>query len=554
MLRRSAEATFTGARATTGAGGTWAFTATATEALSHAGHALSEFVPGDLPVTVLVHAAKGLIQESGSAFGTAFWAFAFRAAHTFSRGAITFWAGATFWSSFGRAAETTFTAFGAAHAFGTATTSGGTHPFGDLADLHLIDEAIRIGINAAKGFFLFCRACLDEFFFADLTVAIGVGAFEHITGITAFGCAAWWAWAFAFLAEARGGHESAAAEGDEEEFGSDFHSGELDVLVGRCWRLECRLPYDGKCNRESGDWLRSNPKNHGWATELMSLVRINAKRESHGVKPGRAADSTVRTCQEWRLTRRSGTGRVRAFQMKTTLQAAVAATLVVAAPLYSQTPDPAAPAGEPATAAAPGPVPMDKVSYFIGTNIGGQMKSQGIEIDVAALTAGIGDTLAGKEPKYSKDELMAAMQAFEAKMQADAAKKSEAAKADGDKFLAENKKREGVTTTASGLQYEIIKKADGPKPAATEQVKVHYHGTLIDGKVFDSSVERGEPVTFPVQGVIKGWVEALQLMPVGSKWKLFIPSDLAYGKQGAGGDIGPDAALVFEVELLEIVK
>jgi FKBP-type peptidyl-prolyl cis-trans isomerase len=241
--------------------------------------------------------------------------------------------------------------------------------------------------------------------------------------------------------------------------------------------------------------------------------------------------------------------------MKTTLHAAVAATLAVAAPLFSQTPDPAAPAGEPATAAAPaGAVPMDKVSYFIGTNMGSQLKGQGIDVDIEALVAGITDSMAGKESKYSRDELMAAMQAFEVKMQADAAKKSEAAKAEGEKFLADNAKREGVTTTASGLQYEVIKAADGAKPAATDQVKVHYHGTLVDGKVFDSSVERGEPVTFPVQGVIKGWVEALQLMPVGSKWKLFIPSELAYGKQGAGSDIGPDSALVFEVELLEIVK
>lgn len=197
---------------------------------------------------------------------------------------------------------------------------------------------------------------------------------------------------------------------------------------------------------------------------------------------------------------------------------------------------------------------MDKVSYFIGTNMGSQLKGQGIDVDIAALTEGIADAVAGKEPKYTQEELMVAMQAFEAKMQAEAAKKSEASKAAGDKFLADNGKREGVTTTASGLQYEVLKAADGAKPAATDQVKVHYHGTLVDGKVFDSSVERGEPVTFPVQGVIKGWVEALQLMPVGSKWKLFIPSELAYGKQGAGADIGPDAALVFEVELLEIVK
>jgi FKBP-type peptidyl-prolyl cis-trans isomerase len=237
--------------------------------------------------------------------------------------------------------------------------------------------------------------------------------------------------------------------------------------------------------------------------------------------------------------------------MKTTLQAAFAATIAVATPSFSQTPEPAA---APAAAPAPATVPMDKVSYFIGTNIGGQFKSQGINVEFTAFQEGIQDAMAGKEPKYSREELMAAMQAFQDQMQVEAARKAEAAKADGEKFLADNGKREGVITTASGLQYEVIKAGTGAKPAATDKVKVHYHGTLLDGKVFDSSVDRGEPVEFPVQGVIKGWVEALQLMPVGSKWKLFIPSELAYGKQGAGGDIGPDAALIFEVELLDIVK
>jgi FKBP-type peptidyl-prolyl cis-trans isomerase len=143
----------------------------------------------------------------------------------------------------------------------------------------------------------------------------------------------------------------------------------------------------------------------------------------------------------------------------------------------------------------------------------------------------------------TQEELMAAMQAFEASMQAKAAMRGQASKAVGDKFLADNGKRKGVTTTASGLQYEVIKAGDGPKPAATDKVNVHYHGTLIDGKVFDSSVERGQPITFGVQEVIKGWTEALQLMPVGSKWKIFIPSQLAYGEHGAGGDIGPNEAL-----------
>ena len=153
------------------------------------------------------------------------------------------------------------------------------------------------------------------------------------------------------------------------------------------------------------------------------------------------------------------------------------------------------------------------------------------------------------------------MQAFEGMMQAKAAEaqamraaNAGKKKEDGIKFLAENGKKKGVTTTASGLQYEVLKEGTGPKPLATDQVNVHYHGTLIDGKVFDSSVERGEPITFPLQGVIKGWTEGVQLMPVGSKWRFTIPSDLAYGDQGAGEDIGPGETLIFDVELLGIVK
>jgi len=212
------------------------------------------------------------------------------------------------------------------------------------------------------------------------------------------------------------------------------------------------------------------------------------------------------------------------------------------------------PAQSAETPAVTGPVPMEKVSYFIGNNIGQNFKSQGIAIDIAALNEGIKSALSGEKPKYTKEELMSAMQAFEASLQAKAASRGQEAKAVGDKFLAENGKRKGVTTTASGLQYEVVKAGDGPKPAVTDKVNVHYHGTLLDGKVFDSSVERGMPITFGVQEVIKGWTEALQLMPVGSKWKIFIPSQLAYGESGAGGDIGPNEALVFEVELLGIVK
>ena len=236
--------------------------------------------------------------------------------------------------------------------------------------------------------------------------------------------------------------------------------------------------------------------------------------------------------------------------MKPTI-ALLCAALAATSLIQAQEVKPAEPAAAPAAA---GPVPMDKVSYFIGRNFGEQFKGQGIAIDLTALNEGIKSGLAGEKAKYTQDELMAAMQAFEASMQAKAASRGQEAKAAGDKFLAENAKRKGVTTTASGLQYEVIKAGDGPKPAVTDKVNVHYHGTLLNGKVFDSSVERGMPITFGVQEVIKGWTEALQLMPVGSKWKIFIPSQLAYGENGAGGDIGPNEALVFEVELLGIVK
>lgn len=243
-------------------------------------------------------------------------------------------------------------------------------------------------------------------------------------------------------------------------------------------------------------------------------------------------------------------GSLRASNMKPSI-ALLCAALAATSLTQAQEVKPAQQAEAPP---ASGPVPMDKVSYFIGRNLGGNFKEQGIAIDTTALVEGIKSATSGEKPKYSQEELMAAMQAFEASMQAKAAKRGDDAKAASEKFLADNGKRKGVTTTASGLQYEIIKEGTGAKPAATDKVNVHYHGTLTNGKVFDSSVDRGMPITFGVQEVIKGWTEALQLMPVGSKWKIFLPSNLAYGESGAGGDIGPNEALVFEVELLGIVK
>lgn len=210
----------------------------------------------------------------------------------------------------------------------------------------------------------------------------------------------------------------------------------------------------------------------------------------------------------------------------------------------------------PATAPADAGALLDKVSYFYGTDVARSFQENAVEIKVDAFVQGLKDSLEKKPGKYTPQELDAAMNQFAqlmvAKQQKEMAEAGTRNKEEGEKFLATNGKREGVTTTASGLQYEVLKKGEGQKPAATDTVSVHYHGTLVNGKVFDSSVERGEPATFPVNGVIPGWVEALQLMPVGSKWKLFIPSGLAYGAQGTGRDIGPNSALIFEVELLSI--
>ena len=197
-----------------------------------------------------------------------------------------------------------------------------------------------------------------------------------------------------------------------------------------------------------------------------------------------------------------------------------------------------------------------KISYIFGHNIGSRMKSDGIKVDVDTLMTGIKEALAGTPSQLNEADTNAALQKFQQEMQAEQEKAAAAAGAENAKagadFLATNGKREGVTTTASGLQYEIIKAATGPKPTKEDSVKVHYHGTLIDGTVFDSSVERGEPAEFGVGQVIAGWTEALQLMPTGSKWKLFIPAKLAYGERGAGEDIGPNSTLIFEVELLEV--
>lgn len=195
---------------------------------------------------------------------------------------------------------------------------------------------------------------------------------------------------------------------------------------------------------------------------------------------------------------------------------------------------------------------MDTLSYSLGVLVAQNLKGQGFEnLDGSSMAQAIDDVLNDSALKIDVETANQQVQDF---LTAQDAKKHEEVIAVGKKFLEENGKRPGVVTLESGLQYEIMTKGTGPVPTAADKVKVHYHGTLINGTVFDSSVSRGEPATFGVTQVISGWVEALQLMPVGSKWKLFIPYDLAYGSRGAGGQIGPFSTLVFEVELLDIVK
>ncbi|HZI58959.1 MAG TPA: FKBP-type peptidyl-prolyl cis-trans isomerase [Verrucomicrobiae bacterium] len=198
-----------------------------------------------------------------------------------------------------------------------------------------------------------------------------------------------------------------------------------------------------------------------------------------------------------------------------------------------------------------------KASYAIGMNWGTGLHKQGIDVDSAALVQGMKDALAGSKTLLTEDEARAALMQLQSEVQAQQQAKlkqeGEAGKKEGDAFLAANKGKEGVVTLPSGLQYKILKEGTGAKPTADDSVVCNYKGTLINGTEFDSSYKRGEPATFPVGGVIKGWTEALQLMPVGSKWQLFIPSDLAYGARGTpGGPIGPNSTLIFEVELLSI--
>jgi FKBP-type peptidyl-prolyl cis-trans isomerase FklB len=194
----------------------------------------------------------------------------------------------------------------------------------------------------------------------------------------------------------------------------------------------------------------------------------------------------------------------------------------------------------------------DKVSYIVGLDIGTNLKKQSIDIDTAILAKGLKDALSGTKPLLTDQEIQETMVAFQKEMMAKQAEVGKKNKAEGEAFLSENKKKEGVKTLPSGLQYKVMKAGTGKKPTSTDTVTTHYRGTLINGTEFDSSYKRGQPVSFPVSGVIPGWTEALQLMEVGAKWQLVVPSNLAYGEKGAGNVIGPNATLIFEVELLSI--
>jgi FKBP-type peptidyl-prolyl cis-trans isomerase FklB len=233
------------------------------------------------------------------------------------------------------------------------------------------------------------------------------------------------------------------------------------------------------------------------------------------------------------------------------------------APGAAKTGSQAAPAASPTPAAKEAATPnpnfksdKERQSYAVGMNIGESIHKQPVELDLNQLMQGLKDSMTGGKTLLTDDEAKTALgelgQQVRTKQEAKAKEAAETNKKEGEAFLAANKTKPGVVTTPSGLQYKILTAGTGPKPTATDKVICNYKGTLINGTEFDSSYKRGQPATFPVGQVIKGWTEALQLMPVGSKWQLFVPADLAYGDRGAGNDIAPGTMLIFEVELLSI--
>lgn len=202
----------------------------------------------------------------------------------------------------------------------------------------------------------------------------------------------------------------------------------------------------------------------------------------------------------------------------------------------------------------------DQISYIIGRDLARNFSQQGLDLDIDVLAGSLKEALSGQPSRLSQEQIQSAMQQLQEQLggaeedddfQTDPNAVNNN-KAEGEAFLAENKSKPGITTLPSGLQYEVLTEGTGPKPTPRSSVTTHYHGTLINGNVFDSSYQRGQPATFGVNQVIAGWTEALQLMPEGSKWRLYIPSELAYGKRGAGRDIGPDSTLIFDVELLKV--
>jgi FKBP-type peptidyl-prolyl cis-trans isomerase FklB len=260
------------------------------------------------------------------------------------------------------------------------------------------------------------------------------------------------------------------------------------------------------------------------------------------------------------------------FTMVTILWATAALLLVPAVAQQTPTPSPQTPSSAKTQSspvaksrrapAAKSAVPLtlktqkEKFSYALGMNIGANLHRQEVPVDPSILARGLKDALAGSKTSLTEDEARTVLTDMQNDMRKKQQEKMQAAgatnKKEGDEFLSANKTKAGVTTLPSGLQYKILQEGTGPKPVASDTVVCNYRGTLIKGTEFDSSYKRGQPATFAVSGVIKGWTEALQLMPVGSKWQLFVPADLAYGDRGAGNDIGPGATLIFEVELLSI--
>ncbi|MFD2515501.1 FKBP-type peptidyl-prolyl cis-trans isomerase [Pontibacter locisalis] len=194
----------------------------------------------------------------------------------------------------------------------------------------------------------------------------------------------------------------------------------------------------------------------------------------------------------------------------------------------------------------------EKISYIIGRDMATNLKKQGIDVEADPFMTGLKEVLAGKPSTLSEQEVQQAMMALQQEMTEKQSAVGNVNKQAGEEYLAANKNKPGIQTLPSGLQYEVLEEGNGKSPSATDTVTVHYKGTLIDGTTFDSSYDRGQPATFPVNGVIAGWTEALQKMKEGSKWRLFIPSNLAYGAQGAGDVIGPHSALIFDVELLSV--